>query len=138
MNTEQTRKAKEDKKLISEAFRLNRGDAVDREIIEFLSTSNNKSALIKDAICMYREMVNRGLYTSPFIRKTATDWDRVIANLNPSDILMGRRPETVKEEVKQEIREYNEYKQKQQAAPVVADEPEEDNFEGNSDNELNF
>lgn len=65
----------------SETFRLNSNIQGDREIIHFLEQSNNKSALIKDALSMYAYLVKSGLYSSPYIQKTSKDWEAILMNL---------------------------------------------------------
>lgn len=137
-----------EKKIIAETFRLNADANKDKEIIEFLATSNNKSGLIKDALNMYKAMIDRGMYVSPFIKKDATDWDKIFSNLDPSKMITGRRPEEVKESVKQEVREYEEHQKQynvEDNEPVVEEqekpednEPVVENYDGNDDNELDF
>lgn len=142
-----------EKKIIAETFRLNADANKDKEIIEFLATSNNKSGLIKDALNMYKAMIDRGMYVSPYIKKDATDWDKIFSNLDPSKMITGRRPEDVKESVKQEIKEYDEcqkqYKpevdepvvEEQEVEPVVEEVitiEDETSNDGDDDNDLDF
>lgn len=137
-----------EKKIIAETFRLNADANKDKEIIEFLATSNNKSGLIKDALNMYKAMIDRGMYVSPYIKRNETDWDKIFSNLDPSKMITGRRPEEVKESVKQEVREYEEHQKQynvEDNEPVVEEqekpednEPVVENYDGNDDNELDF
>lgn len=131
-----------EKKIIAETFRLNADANKDKEIIEFLATSNNKSGLIKDALNMYKAMIDRGMYVSPYIKKDATDWDKIFSNLDPSKMITGRRPEDVKESVKQEIKEYNEcqkqYKPEVHESVVEEQEELEVYEDGDDDNDLDF
>lgn len=122
-------------KTTSETFRLNRGVEVDAEIIDFLAKSNNKSGLIKDALMMYKALVETGAYNSPFLVNTATDWTRVLANLDPSKLL-GQTQETVKENIKKELRS----QQVVAPAPVVEETDEEvyEEIDEDEDNELDF
>lgn len=109
----------------SETFRLN--TKTDKQIIEFLKKSNNKTGLIKDAISMYKSLVESGRYRSPFLLETETNWDAIFATVEPN-LLLGRQPSQVKESVKEELREYKEIERevKNKVVEPVEEECEED------------
>lgn len=93
--------------LTSETFRLNKEVTVDAEIIEFLERSNNKTGLIKDAIMMYKALVDSGAYNSPFLSDTKTDWSAIFSKLDPA-MMLGATPSAVKNGIKEELRSYQE------------------------------
>lgn len=131
------------KNITSETFRLNKNVEVDSEIIDFLAKSNNKSGLIKDAIMMYKALVESGAYQSPYLVSTAVDWTRILTNIDPSKII-GRSPETEKEKVKEEIKSYQPQQQpveeKIVEEEIYEDVYEEiyDEIEDDDDNEVDF
>lgn len=124
--------------LTSETFRLNRTVEVDAEIIEFLERSHNKTGLIKDAIMMYKGLVDSGRYNSPFLNDTKTDWSAIFSNLDPATML-GATPDTVKNNVKEELRSYQapvqQSREELSDSEIYEDDDEDDMFE-DSDNDI--
>ena len=118
--------------LTSETFRLNR--KCDSEIINFLEKSNNKTGLIKDAIMMYKSLVESGAYNSPFLSDTKTDWSAIFSKLDPA-MMLGATPETVKNNVKEELRSYQEPVATQ---PVVENISDDDYDYDDEDNDCEF
>ena len=81
MSTKETKNTKSN--LVTETFRLNKKIQSDIEIIEFLKRSNNKTGLVKDALRMYKTLVDKKAYSSPFLEDTETDWNMIFANIDP-------------------------------------------------------
>lgn len=133
---ENKKKVTKNPDVTSETFRLNRNNEGDLQIIELLEKSNNKSGLIKDALGMYKVMIEQFGYNSPFIVNTSTDWTRVLTQLDPSNMI-GRPGQVVKEEVKQELREYIE-PARPVAQPVREELPEEIYEEDDEDDDDDF
>ena len=129
-------KKRENDNLKVETFRLNRGNNGDRELIDFLEKSNNKTGLVKDALKMYKTLVESGAYHSPYLEGSETNWDIIFATLDPSKIIVGRRPEVVKEEVKQELR--GRVHQQYQEPIEESDDENYDDFDGNEDNDIDM
>lgn len=139
MSNVEVKNKKKNENLTSETFRLNKSVAIDAEIIEFLERSHNKTGLIKDAIMMYKELVDSGAYNSPFLNATRTNWGAIFSKLDPA-IMLGATPETVKNRVKEDIREMEKPMPIQQAREELYDNDEdyyddEDDVFGNDDND---
>lgn len=133
-----TKKKEDVTNLKVETFRLNRDNDSDKELIEFLEKSNNKTGLVKDALKMYKTLVESGAYHSPFIKGSETNWDVIFATLDPSRIITGRRPEVVKEEIKQELRERAQQQYQAPAEEPVEESIDYENYEGNEDNDIDI
>ena len=119
----------------SETFRLNKESKLDAEIIEFLERSHNKTGLFKDAIMMYKALVDKGAYKSPFLSDTKTDWSSIFSKLDPA-MMLGATPDEVKNNVKEELRGYEKpvYQQTSKEELSVNDDYDYDD----EDNECNF
>ena len=142
MSNVEVKNKKKNENLTSETFRLNKGVAIDAEIIEFLERSHNKTGLIKDAIMMYKELVDSGAYNSPYLNASRTNWGAIFSKLDPA-IILGATPENVKNRVKEDIKNMEAPAQVYQT-PVKEelhddedyyDEDEDDVF-GNDDNDI--
>ena len=118
---------KKNENLTSETFRLNLEVSGDAVIKSFLERSHNKTGLIKDAIMMYKELVDSGAYNSPFLNDTKTNWGAIFSRLDPATML-GVTPDTVKNNVKEELRSYQESVAQQSSVENASDTDNDEEY----------
>ena len=65
----------------SETFRLNDENKDEKELIDYLAKSNNKSAVTKEALSIHKFLYENNIYISPYITKDCNDCYRILKQL---------------------------------------------------------